>query len=144
MHDLRQFFETAVARHAARHMTDENMAELERILQRQRSLLDNSEVREFAEADIDFHRYLVHCVGNNFLDIVSDGFSGWLITPLYASMQVRKQSELAYQAHVQIYEALKKRDADAAENAMRAHLGEMRGIYQVDVMSETEKKMSKD
>lgn len=144
MHDLRQFFETAVARHAARHMTDENMAELERILQRQRSLLDNSEVREFAEADIDFHRYLVHCVGNNFLDIVSDGFSGWLITPLYASMQVRKQSELAYQAHVQIYEALKKRDADAAENAMRAHLGEMRGIYQVDVMSETEKKTSKD
>ena len=31
------------------------------------------------------------------------------------------------------------RDADAAEEAMRAHLGEMRGIYQVDVMSDTEK-----
>ena len=32
-----------------------------------------------------------------------------------------------------------ERDADAAEEAMRAHLGEMRGIYQVDVMSDTEK-----
>ena len=54
-------------------------------------------------------------------------------------MQVRKQSELAYNAHVRIYEALQQRDADAAEKAMRAHLGEMRGIYQVDVMSDTEK-----
>ena len=45
---------------------------------------------------------------------------------------------------MRIYEALKKRDADAAEDAMRAHLGEMRGIYQVDVMSEAEKKTGKD
>ena len=139
MHDLRQFFETAVARNAARHMTDEHRGELERILQRQRALLDNSEIREFAEADIDFHRYLVNCVSNSFLEIISNGFAGWLITPLYASMQVRKQSELAYNAHVRIYEALQQRDADAAEEAMRAHLGEMRGIYQVDVMSDTEK-----
>ena len=143
MHELRQFFETAVARRMARHMTDEQMVELERILQKLRGLLDDSAIREFAEADIEFHRYLVNCVGNNFLDIVSDGFAGWLITPLYASMQVRQQSELAYEAHVRIFEALKKRDADAAEEAMRAHLEEMRGIYQVDVMSGTEKKPGK-
>ena len=47
---------------------------------------------------------------------------------------MRKQSERSYRAHLGVYEALKKRDPDLAEKAMRVHLDEMRGIYQVDVM----------
>ena len=93
-------------------------------------------VLDCEEADIDFHRYLVECMDNNFLGLLAEGFAGWLITPLYASLQVRKQSERSYRAHVGVYEALKKRDPDLAEKAMRAHLDEMRGIYQVDVMVE--------
>ena len=76
---------------------------------------------------------------NNFLGLLAEGFAGWLITPLYASLQVRKQSERSYRAHVGVFEALKKRDPDLAEKAMRAHLDEMRGIYQVDVMVDDKK-----
>ena len=114
--------------------TDEHLTHIDELLQNQRRLLDASEIRAFAEADIDFHRYLVECMGNNFLGLLAEGFAGWLITPLYASLQVRKQSERSYRAHVGVYEALKKHDPDLAEKAMRAHLDEMRGIYQVDVM----------
>ena len=134
LHDLRLFFETAVVRRMALEATDEQLAHIEELLQNQRRLLDASEIRAFAEADIDFHRYLVECMGNNFLGLLAEGFAGWLITPLYASLQVRKQSERSYRAHVGVYEALKKRDPDLAEKAMRTHLDEMRGIYQVDVM----------
>ncbi len=134
LHDLRLFFETAVVRRMALEITDEQLTHLDELLQNQRRLLDASEIRAFAEADIDFHRYLVECMGNNFLGLLAEGFAGWLITPLYASLQVRKQSERSYRAHVGVYEALKKRDPDLAEKAMRTHLDEMRGIYQVDVM----------
>ena len=136
LHDLRLFFETAVVRRMALDITDEQLDHLGELLQAQRKLLDASEIRSFAEADIDFHRYLVECMDNNFLGLLAEGFAGWLITPLYASLQVRKQSERSYRAHVNVYEALKKRDPDLAEKAMRAHLDEMRSIYLVDVMVE--------
>lgn len=135
LHDLRLFFETAVVRRMAREVTDEQLEHLDAQLQNQRRLLDASEVRAFADADIDFHRYLVECMGNNFLGLLAEGFAGWLITPLYASLQVRRQSERSYRAHVAVYEALKKKDPDLAEKAMRTHLEEMRGIYQVDIMA---------
>ena len=135
LHDVRLFFEAAVVRHMARTVTDQQLA----VLQDQRRLLDASEIRAFAEADIDFHRYLVECVGNSFLGLLADGFAGWLITPLYASMQVRRQSERSYRAHLAVFEALQKRDSDLAEAALRVHLEEMRDIYQVDVMAAPEK-----
>ncbi len=67
----------------------------------------------------------------------AEGFGGWLITPLYASLQVRRQSERSYRAHRKICQALKKRDPDLAEQCMRTHLGEMRNMYMVDVMDQT-------
>ena len=139
LHDVRLFFEAAVVRHMARTVTDQQLAVLQEMLQNQRRLLDASEIRAFAEADIDFHRYLVECVGNSFLGLLADGFAGWLITPLYASMQVRRQSERSYRAHLAVFEALQKRDSDLAEAALRVHLEEMRDIYQVDVMAAPEK-----
>ena len=68
LHDVRLFFEAAVVRHMARTVTDQQLAVLQEMLQNQRRLLDASEIRAFAEADIDFHRYLVECVGNSFLN----------------------------------------------------------------------------
>ncbi len=56
LHDVRLFFETAVVRHMARTVTDEQLASLQNLLDNQRKLLDASEIRAFAEADIDFHR----------------------------------------------------------------------------------------
>jgi Transcriptional regulator containing PAS, AAA-type ATPase, and DNA-binding domains len=42
--------------------TDEQLAHIDELLQNQRRLLDATEIRAFAEADIDFHRYLVECM----------------------------------------------------------------------------------
>lgn len=140
LHDLRLFFETSVARQLALHVTDTQLAALEEILANQRRFLDASEIRSFAEADIDFHRSLVEFLGNPFMGLLAEGFAGWLITPLYASMQVRRQSERSYKAHMAVFKALQKRNADMAEKAMRAHLEEMRGIYQVDLMTGANRK----
>lgn len=135
LHDLRLFFETSVARQLARQVTDDQLRSLRDILVNQRNFLDRSEIRSFAEADIAFHRALVEFMGNPFLGLLAEGFGGWLITPLYASMQVRRQSERSYTAHVVVLEALKERNPDLAEQAMRLHLEEMRGIYLVDLMA---------
>ena len=138
LHDLRLFFETSVARQLAHQVTDEQLKALKDILADQRNFLDRSEIRSFAEADIAFHRALVEFLDNPFLGLLAEGFGGWLITPLYASMQVRRQSERSYTAHVAVFEALKKRNSDLAEQAMRSHLEEMRSIYQVDLMAARE------
>ncbi|WP_277424289.1 FCD domain-containing protein [Desulfovibrio sp. ZJ200] len=138
LHDLRLFFETSVARQLAHSITDEQLGQLEEVLESQRHFLEHSEIRSFAEADIAFHRLLVEFLGNPFLGLLAEGFAGWLITPLYASMQVRRQSERSCTAHQAVFEALTRRDPDGAEQAMRLHLEEMRAIYQVDTMVETQ------
>lgn len=136
LHDLRLFFEASVVRQLAQAVTAEQLDELAAVLEQQQHCLDKSEIRSFAEADIAFHRSLVECLGNPFLGLLANGFAGWLITPLYASMQVQQQSERSYKAHCGIYEALKARDAMQAEQAMRVHLEEMRAYYQVDFKAE--------
>lgn len=138
LHDLRLFFETSVARQLAHSVTDEQLGRLQEVMDRQRHFLDQSEIRSFAEADIAFHRLLVEFLGNPFLGLLAEGFAGWLITPLYASMQVRQQSERSYTAHQAVFAALTRRDPDSAEQAMRSHLEEMRAIYQVDLMAEAQ------
>ncbi|WP_165174461.1 FCD domain-containing protein [Desulfovibrio sp. ZJ369] len=138
LHDLRLFFETSVARQLAHSITDAQLGQLEEVLESQRHFLEHSEIRSFAEADIAFHRLLVEFLGNPFLGLLAEGFAGWLITPLYASMQVRRQSERSCTAHQAVFEALTRRDPDGAEQAMRLHLEEMRAIYQVDPMVETQ------
>lgn len=135
LHDLRLFFETSVVRQLARQVTDEQLRSLREILANQRNFLDKSEIRSFAEADIAFHRALMEFLGNPFLGLLAEGFGGWLITPLYASMQVRRQSERSYTAHVAVFDALQERNAELAERAMHSHLEEMRGIYLVDLMA---------
>lgn len=133
LHDVRLFFESSVVRQLAHQITNENLATLRTILQNQRSFLDNSEIRSFAEADIAFHYTLVESLGNSFLSLLAEGFADWLITPLYASVQIRRQSEICYSAHMAIFEALEKRDSEAAEQAMRDHLEEMRTLYQTGI-----------
>lgn len=135
LHDLRLFFETSVTRQLARQVTDEQLDSLREILVNQRNFLDRAEIRSFAEADLAFHRALVESLGNPFLGLLAEGFGGWLITPLYASMQVQRQSERSYNAHMAVLKALEERNAELAEQAMRSHLEEMRGIYLVDLMA---------
>lgn len=134
--DTRQFFEMSAVRQLAKMVTEKQISSLEDILERQQESLDRSKIRDFALADIDFHRTLVECLENPFLSLLAQAFGDWLLTPMYASMQVRQQSELCFQAHSSILDAVKARNPDLAEQKMWEHLVEMRRFYQEDMMPE--------
>lgn len=134
--DTRQFFEMSAVRQLAQRVTEKQIASLRAILDRQQESLDRSKIRAFALADIDFHRTMVECLDNPFLSLLAQAFGDWLLTPMYASMQVRQQSELCFQAHSSILEAVIARDPDQAEQKMWQHLVEMRRFYQEDMMPE--------
>ena len=129
VHGLRLLFETAVVRRLAAQVTDAQALFLRGILEKQRNFLDEGEIRAFSEADIEFHCALVECLENPFMDRLARGFGGWLISPLYQSMQMSEQSERSYRAHAEVLDWLEKHDPTRAEEAMREHLEEMGEIY---------------
>lgn len=137
LQDLRVLFETAIGRQVARTITQEQLSILRKILDNQARFLERAELRAFAEADISFHRTLVDFMGNSFLGILAEGFGGWLITPLFASMKVYSLGKTSYAAHLRIFEALERRDPDATELAMREHLERVHALYQSAPVRET-------
>ena len=54
-----------------------------------------------------------------------DAMSEWLTEQRVVTLEAPGQDRIAFGAHQAIYRAIRARDADAAENAMRDHLQQL-------------------
>ena len=117
--NARLFFEIGLARHAAAHATDADLAEFAEALETNR--LSIGDLKRFEETDVAFHYVLALIPQNPIFTAIHTALAEWLHeqrrTTLAPGQDVR-----AWQAHRAIYEAVAARDADRAEEAMRAHL----------------------
>lgn len=120
MFDGRSFLEQAMARNAARHATDEQLAEVKRRLDDNGAAMGNR--REFVRTDALFHRALFEVVDNPIFEAIHDAFSGW-VEERRSKIERHSFTEAhAHEQHAEIYAAVAARDPDAAELAMRQHL----------------------
>src|SRR5690348_16783288 len=77
---LRSMLEVVAAEAAAARMTAQDFAELERRLAALAEPIAANNYYEAAQADLDFHRYVWHCSGNEMLCRVLE----LLVVPLFA------------------------------------------------------------
>jgi len=116
---LRVFFEVGLARHAAEHATADDLARFRAALDENRASL--GDLKRFERTDVDFHFVLAVIPRNPMFTAIHAALAEWLLEQRQTTL-APGEDKVAYEAHRAIFEAVKSRDADRAEAAMRAHL----------------------
>jgi GntR family transcriptional regulator, transcriptional repressor for pyruvate dehydrogenase complex len=124
--DVRMMIEPPLAARAARNAEPGEIARLEEILERQRERVAKQEVA--IEEDSEFHYTIVRAAKNSVILKVLDMMMDILRESREQSLQVEGRRERSLAGHRRIFNAIKRRDADAAEAAMRQHLLEIQAI----------------
>jgi len=132
--DVRRMIEPALAARAALHATATQIAQLQDILRRQREKMARGE--DAILEDSEFHRTIALAAQNSVVLRVLDVLMDLLRESRSQSLQVRGRRERSYAGHVRLLNAIKRRDARAAERAARQHLAEIQRVVMRKFQSE--------
>lgn len=123
--EARKALEIAGAAVAAEKRTDDDLGKFEAVLKRMEEHLGDEEEGE--RSDIEFHLILAEATHNSIIVRLIDSISSQMQTAIretrrlemYANRQVSIQ---LWQEHQAVYEAIRGRNAAAAQEEMRRHL----------------------
>lgn len=124
---VRFFFETGLARHAARAATPAQIETLKDRLDENRRAVGDRE--RFIETDVAFHFVFAEITGNPVFVALHDAMSEWLKAQRVETLDAPRQEKIAYKAHVAIYEAVADRDVERAETTMADHLRQLEETF---------------
>ena len=117
---MRVFVERALVRHAARHATPRDIAELRDALEANRAAIDDPEA--FYRTDVGFHRVLYQIPGNPILPTIHKLYVDWLYQQWIRMPRNPDINRMNHTAHAGIFNAIVKRDPDEAEELLHSHL----------------------
>jgi GntR family transcriptional repressor for pyruvate dehydrogenase complex len=124
---VRFFFETGLARDAARHVTPELVEQLRAALEANEAAIGDR--HRFIETDVAFHFVLAQFTGNPIFAALHDAMSEWLKEQRVVTLEAEGQERIAFDAHSAIFRAIAAGDPDAAEAAMAAHLHQLAATF---------------
>jgi len=124
--DFRKMLEPPLAARAATHASPEELLEMEDILRRQeeRQRQGDAAVAE----DAEFHYSVALASDNSVVLKVIDILMDLLRDTRARSLQVEGRPQKSLTGHRRILAAIKRRDAEAAKDAMRRHLEDVEEI----------------
>lgn len=124
--DFRKMLEPPLAARAATHASAEKIAEMDEILRRQGDKLSHGELA--IEEDNQFHYAIARASGNSVVLKVLDTLMDLLRETRALSLQRKGRPQKSIAGHRRILAAIKRRDAGAAETAMRQHIQDIEQI----------------
>lgn len=128
---IRLLVEVGLVRDAARRATPEFLEELGAALAENRASLGDTQ--RFIASDVRFHFVIARFAGEDAIVAIHEAMVAWLSTQRAVVLREPAAAERATAAHARIFEAIAAKSADAAEEAMRAHLAEVRADYWTNV-----------
>lgn len=120
LNEVRTLMEPGIAARAAKKATEADIETMERAVAAMDQALDNAEA--FAEADLAFHLALAHATRNPLIPILLDPIVDLLREHRKRIFLVDGGPQRGQYHHKRILAAIKRRDADAAHQAMCEHL----------------------
>jgi GntR family transcriptional regulator, transcriptional repressor for pyruvate dehydrogenase complex len=127
--ELRLILEPGIAALAATRVTDEDLAGLRETV----AVMDRAQKdpAAFIEADLDFHLALAEAAANPLILSLIDSIVGLLREQRIKIFNVEGGPQRGQFHHKRILDAMERRDAELARNAMRAHLEQVRDDSQL-------------
>ena len=122
---IREAIEVAVVRKAALEASSGRLADLNRIIDEQRAANAAGDPVQFLRLDEAFHQALAHSVDCDYAWRVLENLKAQMDRVRYLSMPNATPIETLIGQHAAVLDALARHSADDAEDAMRAHLGEI-------------------
>jgi GntR family transcriptional repressor for pyruvate dehydrogenase complex len=124
--DVRRMFEPAVARVAALRVSDQDLVDLQRILDSQRRKLKNG--RSAIAEDTAFHQVLARATRNRVIVSIMATLNDLLVESRKLTLKQKGRPVRSISGHEAVVAALRRRDPDAAAEAMRAHINQIADI----------------
>jgi GntR family transcriptional repressor for pyruvate dehydrogenase complex len=122
--EVRALIEPGIARLAAQRATEEHVAELEHILERQRDSIAREQ--PFVDEDTAFHYTLARAADNHILLRLHNVILDVLRESRQSYLHVADRPQMSLRGHEAILEAVAAHDADRAHQASLAHITEVR------------------
>jgi len=126
-HDVENLMEVRIAlegisaANAALRANQEDMEKFRDLLAKMK--LAAKDAKRFAVLDVEFHIGLAKASGNAVVFDLVSMIRSHLVRVLPRVLQLPNAMPLSTKEHIAIFEAVERRDADAAREAMHAHLG---------------------
>ena len=126
LYAMREILEGAAARFAAQHAYPAEIQLLEYLLEAERQLGEDPE--EQASLNRKFHGSIYRMAHNRYLLAVLTKARDYMVLLHKTAYFAPGRAESAYREHLAIVDAIRKGDAQAAEEAARAHIREAQRI----------------
>ena len=117
---MREVLESTAARLCARHASDSELMQLEELVKRDEKLKDDAQA--LVRLNRLFHDAIHRGAQNRFLEKSLDAVNDSMILLGKSQMLIPERAQQARAEHVALYEAIRNRDADAAEAIARRHV----------------------
>lgn len=127
LEQARMFLETGLVRYAVDHATPAQISNLHKALMACDAAIGKD--TPFRKADVAFHRSLAEMPGNPIIVHLHDAVVEWLIERRPESKSVEEHTRVSQSEHVKIFEAVVKKEKQAAEDLMAAHLNRAYYLY---------------
>jgi DNA-binding GntR family transcriptional regulator len=121
--ETRGALEALAVRHAAERAGEADVEGLRRILSGMRERLDGGDLLGTSDLNAVLHRTLLTISGHQTALRLVGTLNSQLVRFQYRTILVPGRSELSFAEHSAIVDAVAAGDPDAAEQAMRVHLG---------------------
>jgi DNA-binding GntR family transcriptional regulator len=118
---MREVLEGTAARLCARQASDSEIMALEELVKREQRLQGNYEA--LARHNKLFHQAMHRGAHNRYLEKSLSAVNDSMCLLGKSQMLIPERATEAKREHAAVFEAIKKRDADAAEQAARRHIG---------------------
>ncbi|MDQ6523119.1 GntR family transcriptional regulator [Nocardioides sp. LHD-245] len=119
---VRQLVEGACARSAARHATEQDVAEIERNVEQSREALGKGRVDRVAQLLDAFDQLMYRHSRNKWLDELVENLEGHQRRIGRLTVDIPGRLEKSVDQHQRILDAIRNRDERRAERAMQSHI----------------------
>ncbi|MGO9082023.1 MAG: GntR family transcriptional regulator [Streptosporangiaceae bacterium] len=126
IYELRELLENAAARWAAESMSEQDLAQLERISRRSRELRAAGQSAELTGLIWEFDSVLFDHVQNTRIRALIENLRAHLTRIGQLTAEIPGRIETSLDEHDKIVAAITARDSDLAEQQMRAHIRSVR------------------
>ncbi len=134
--EVREIFEPEIAALAALHASQEHIAALQGAISAMDGALSEAEL--YIEADLDFHLTLAEATQNTLIPTLIDSIVDLLREQRMSIFSVEGGPQRGQWHHKRILDAVIGHDPQAAREAMRAHLLQVRKDYEASLPSHQE------